>query len=124
MQVSAINGGLNCIDDSAACLAKRRAALTEIMNDKTGKWVERAPTANADASGVRLFAFKQRKRELDCRQLRIGYTEASGAPARLRASKNPQLTPARVSRGAILGEEVARELKREIRRRKCMPGVT
>jgi len=120
---SGLSAGLNCVDDSTQCLAKRRSALVEIMQDGSGKWVERPPTANADASGVRLFAFKQRKKQLNCRQLRVGYAEARGARQRLRASTNPQLTPARVSRAAILGDEVAKELKREIRRRKCRPGV-
>ncbi len=119
-----LSAGLNCVDDSAQCLARRRTALSEIMQDKHGKWIEQPPNARADASGVRLFAYKQRKRELNCRQLRIGYAEARGARQRLRAANSPDLTPALVSRGAILGDEVARELKREIRRRKCKPGVT
>lgn len=111
--------GLNCVDDSERCLSERRTALNAIMKDKSGDWVNHAPTASSDASGVRLFAFKQRKRQLNCRQLRIGYIEASTARQRLRNSGDPKLTPALISRGAILGDEVARELKREIERRRC-----
>ena len=111
--------GVNCVDDSAQCLAERRTALNAIMNDKSASWVNQPPTANTDASGVRLFAFKQRKRQLNCAQLRIGYREASTARQRLRSSSNPELTPALISRGAILGDEVARELKREMKRRRC-----
>ncbi len=118
---SGVDAGLNCVDDSADCLNKRRLALAAIMSDKEATWVDRAPSANFDASGVRLFAFKMRKRELNCRQLRVGYDEAKGARARLRASPNPELTPALISRGAILGDEVARELNRELSRRKCGP---
>jgi hypothetical protein len=119
-----LSAGLNCVNDSSDCLAKRRAALTEIMSDKSAKWIEQPATARADASGVRLFAYKQRRRELDCRQLRIGYLEARGARQRLRAARGTELTPALISRGAILGDEVARDLKQEIRRRNCKPGVS
>lgn len=111
--------GANCVDDSARCLAERRTALNAIMSDKSASWINQAPTATTDASGVRLFAFKQRKRQLNCAQLRTGYREASTARQRLRSSNNPKLTPALISRGAILGDEVARELKREMKRRKC-----
>ena len=111
--------GANCVDDSAQCLAERRTALNAIMNDKSASWVNQQPTATTDASGVRLFAFKQRKRHLNCAQLRSGYREASTARQRLRSSNNPALTPALISRGAILGDEVARELKREMKRRRC-----
>ena len=111
--------GANCVDDSARCLAERRTALNTIMADKSDSWVNQPPSATTDASGVRLFAFKQRKRQLNCAQLRIGYREASTARQRLRSSNNPDLTPALISRGAILGDEVARELKREMKRRRC-----
>ena len=116
---SGLNASLNCVDDSANCLRQRRAALTRIMSDPSAKWINEPPTANADASGVRLFAYKKRKRQLSCGQLRIGYAEAKGARQRLRASSNQQLTPALISRGALLGDEVAGELRREMRRRGC-----
>ena len=118
-----LSSGLNCVDDSAQCMAKRKAALAQIMSDKSNAWVDERPAAQADASGVRLFAFKKRKRQLNCRQLKVGYLEAKSARQRLRASNDPRLTPALISRGAILGDEVAKELKREIRRRGCKPVV-
>ena len=113
--------GLNCVDDSPRCLAERRTALTAMMSDTSSTWIENPPTATADASGVRLFAYKKRKKNLNCRQLKIGYGEAKGARERLNKTKNPSLTPALRARGAILGDEVARELKRELERRKCQP---
>lgn len=113
------SSGLNCVDDSDRCLAQRRSALDGIMRDKSNSWVEQRPSAASDASGVRLFAFKKRKRALNCRQLKIGYLEAKSARQRLRASNDPRLTPALISRSAILGDEVAIELKREMRRRGC-----
>lgn len=111
--------GVNCVDDSEFCLAERRQALKEIMADKSMNWVDEKPTARSDASGVRLFAFKQRKRQLNCRQLGIGYREASSASGRLRSANSPALTPDLVSRGVILSDEVAKELQREIKRRRC-----
>ncbi|MGI9422399.1 MAG: hypothetical protein ACR2PA_04345 [Hyphomicrobiaceae bacterium] len=114
-----VDAGLACVDDSPRCLSRRRVALNQIMGDSSGKWIERPPSASSDASGVRLFAFKQRKRQLTCTQLATGYVEASGARNRLRASNDPRLTPALISRGAILGDEVAKELKREMKRRRC-----
>ena len=111
--------GVNCVDDSEFCLTERRQALNEIMADKSMNWVGEKPTARSDASGVRLFAFKQRKRKLDCRQLRVGYLEANSAPGRLRSANSPALTPDLVSRGVILSQEVAKELKREMKRRRC-----
>ena len=63
--------------------------------------------------------FKQRKRKLDCRQLRVGYLEATSAPERLRSANSAALTPDLVSRGVILSDEVAKELRREMKRRRC-----
>ncbi len=111
--------GVNCVDDSEFCLAERRQALKEIMADKSMNWVDEKPTARSDASGVRLFAFKQRKRQLNCRQLGIGYREATSASGRLRSANSPALTPDLVSRGVILSDEVAKELQRELKRRRC-----
>ncbi|MGI9524090.1 MAG: hypothetical protein ACR2PG_20845 [Hyphomicrobiaceae bacterium] len=113
--------GLNCVDDSPRCLNERQTALTAMVSDTSRTWIETPPTATADASGVRLFAYKKQKKNLNCRQLRIGYGEAKGARERLRTAKNPQLTPALKARSAILGDEVARELRREMKRRKCQP---
>ena len=121
LPLNGLNAGLNCVDDSADCLNKRQIALAEIMADTKKEWMEQPATANADASGVRLFAYKMQKKTLNCAQLRQGYAEATGARSRLRAANNPKLKPAVVSRGAMLGDEVALELKREIRKRRCKP---
>ena len=119
LQSGTLSAGLNCIDDSVRCLAKRRKALDALMADSTGHWIEQPPSPNADASGVRLFGYKKKKRTLTCGQLRIGYAEASSVRTRMRASKSPELTPALISRSSLLGDEVARELKSEMRRRRC-----
>ncbi|MEM6496926.1 MAG: hypothetical protein AAF709_09410, partial [Pseudomonadota bacterium] len=66
-----------------------------------------------------LFAFMKKRKLLSCQQLRIGYIEARGARQRLRQSAGAGLTPAQISRGAILGDEVARTLRKEMRRKRC-----
>ena len=114
-----LTAGLNCIDDSASCLAKRRQALDAIIADQTNEWIDKPATANSDASGVRLFAFRLKKKDLTCRQLRLGYKEAKSARSRLKTAESPQLTPALVSRGAMFADEVALELNREIKMRDC-----
>ena len=113
------SSGLKCVDDSDRCLASRKAALTEIMADKEMRWINEPASASSDASGVRLFAFMKKRKLLSCQQLRIGYIEARGARQRLRQSTGAGLTPAQISRGAILGDEVARTLRKEMRRKRC-----
>ena len=109
--------GLYCVDDSQGCISERSAALSRMLADPKRSWVRQpAPTA-AYASGVRLFAFKQRKRELSCDELVIGRKEADAGPQILRGPDGKALTLSQVSRGVMLSQEVSRELNTEIRRR-------
>ena len=112
--------GLNCIDDSAACIAHRQTALRILMNDRQRTWIHRPPTAEAYASGVRLFAYKKSKKALTCGELGIGIREASGARVSLRRAA-ARLSPAQIARSAMLGDEVSRELSRENKHR-CKKG--
>jgi hypothetical protein len=109
--------GLACVDDSKQCIEQRSAALKSIMGDRERKWVREPATPEAYASGVRLFAFKERKRELTCDELAIGRREAEAAAGTLRGPGSARLTPAQVSRGVMLGTEVSRELTAEQKRR-------
>ncbi|HUS96956.1 MAG TPA: hypothetical protein VMX97_09480 [Hyphomicrobiaceae bacterium] len=111
--------GLACVDDSPRCIDQRRIALQSIMGDRSRRWIKQPPTAAAYASGVRLFAFMKQRRSLNCHELQTGYGEAKAARPVLRAAASQGLTPAQISRGAMLGDEVAGQLKREIRRRGC-----
>ena len=113
-----VRAGLGCVDDSARCRTKRRDALAALLADKTRSWVRQPADASAYASGVRLFAFKKRKQELNCSELSIAVKEARAARPILRAAA-AQLTPAQIARGAMLGDEVGKELVQESRRRKC-----
>ena len=110
--------GLQCVDDSAHCVAQRSATLRVMLADPQRRWVREPATPSAYASGVRLFAFKQKKRELTCDELAIGQREAEAAAGTLRGPGGAGLTPAQISRGVMFGEEVARELANE-RRRRC-----
>lgn len=103
---------LNCVDDSPQCVSYRQNALRTMVADKSKAWVKQPADANAHASGVRLFALRQRRRELSCDELAHGRREAEAAPNVLRANAG-RLTHAQVARGVILAGEVGRDLARE-----------
>jgi hypothetical protein len=107
-----VSGSLNCVDDSPQCVSQRQAALRTLVADKNRTWVKQPADASAHASGVRLFALRQKRRELSCDELAHGKREADTAPAVLRAN-NGRLTHAQVARGVILAGEVSRDLGRE-----------
>jgi len=103
---------LHCVDDSPQCVASRQSALRTMVADKNKTWVKQPADASAHASGVRLFALRQRRRDLTCDELAHGRREADAAPAVLRANAG-KLTHAQVARGVILAGEVSRDLARE-----------
>lgn len=109
----------DCVDDTPACVERRSAALKEMMGDKKHAWVREPANAHSYAAGVRLFAFKSRKRDLSCDELAHGKREADGAPAALSGPESGGLTPAQKSRGTLLAVEVSKELATEMRRRGC-----
>lgn len=113
--------GMSCLDDSAHCIAQRKAALRNIVTRSDRHWVRDPATVQSYASGVRLFAFKTKKKELTCNELQVGRREADGAARVLRGPEGRSLSPAQISRGVMLGEEVSRELAREHARR-CRRG--
>lgn len=108
--------GLSCVDDSAHCISQREKVFDAYMSDKSRSWLKQPPNAEAYASGVRLFAMSKKRKELSCEELAHGRREAEAGPGVLRSSGG-KLTPAQVSRGAMLSSEVARELSREHDRR-------
>jgi hypothetical protein len=108
--------GLGCIDDSVECINRRKATLRHLVDDPGRTWIKEPATPEAYASGVRLFAFKAKKRDLSCAELQHGRKEADAARAAL-TSAGKSLTPMQVARGAMLAQEVGRELKTEYNRR-------
>lgn len=113
--IEVTNTGLTCVDDSKECIDRRGAALRAMMTDKSRSWIKEPATPAAYASGVRLFAYKSRKRDLSCEELAHGKREADAAPQVLRGAAG--LSPAQVSRSAMLAGEVSRELAAEMKRR-------
>jgi hypothetical protein len=111
------NAGLGCIDDSPRCIAERKQVLDGFMADKTRSFVRQAPTPTAYASGVRLWAFKSRKRELTCEELGIARREADAAAPTLRGPGGAGMTQAQISRGIMLAQDVGKELGNEHGRR-------
>jgi len=109
----------DCVDDSPACVERRGAALKEMLADPKRRWVREPASAHSYAAGVRLFAFRSRKRELSCDELAHGKREADTAPAALNGPESGGLSPAQKSRGAMLAAEVSKELATEMRRRGC-----
>ena len=110
------NAGLGCVDDSAECISRRQATLRHLVDDKSRSWIKESPTPEAYASGVRLFAYKTKKKELTCEELKRGKLEADTARTSL-VSVGNRLTPAQVSRSIMLAGEVGRELQNEFNRR-------
>lgn len=109
--------GMTCVDNSEECVNRRQTTLRYLENDTDRAWIKQRPPPEAYASGVRLFAFRKKKKELTCGELAHGRREADNAPAVLRGPSGAKLTTAQVSRGVILASEVSRELAREMRRR-------
>lgn len=109
--------GLACVDDSQRCIDQRMASFKGLMSDRDRRWIREPATPQAYASGVRLFAYKGRKKELTCEELAIGKREADAAPGVLRGQNAAGLSPAQISRGTMLSSEVSKELALESRRR-------
>jgi hypothetical protein len=111
------SSGLTCVDDSPDCVDRRQKTLRYLVDDKDRAWIAAHPPPEAYASGVRLFALKDKKKDLTCDELARGRDEADRAPGVLRGPEGVNLTPAQKSRGIMLASEVSRELGAEIKRR-------
>lgn len=110
-------GGMSCLDDSPECVDQRQNALKSMLADKDRTWLKEPATAEAHASGVRLFAFRSKKGEMSCEELSYARKEAEGAPKVLKASQG--LSPAQISRASLFAVEVNKELTTEMRKRRC-----
>ena len=109
--------GMECIDDTKACIDERQGALKSLLADRNRDWIRQPAIPLAYASGVRLFAYRVKKRELTCDELALGRREADAAPAALRGLSATGLSTAQIARGSILATEVGRELTKEFQRR-------
>lgn len=109
--------GLSCVDDTNHCISQREKVFDGYMADKSRAWVKQPVTPTAYASGVRLFAYSKRKKEMSCDELAHGKREADGASGALRGPGGSGLTPAQISRGVMLAGDVSRELSKELQKR-------
>jgi hypothetical protein len=109
---------VGCVDDTRRCLDKRKADLEAIMADKSRRWIAQPATPATYASGIRMFAFMKLKKKLTCHELQIGLDEAGRARASLNSARN-HLTNGQIARGALLGDEVATHMRKEMKRRRC-----
>lgn len=111
--------GLSCIDDSPDCVDQRQVTLKSMLADEKRAWVREPTSPQAHASGVRLFAFRSRKKELSCEELAIGRREADSVPKALKGPEGKSMSLAQVSRTTMLAAEVSKELAAEMRARRC-----
>jgi hypothetical protein len=113
------SAGLTCLDDSSECLERRQVTLNAYLTDPDRKWIAEPPSAQANASGVRLFAFRSRKKELSCEQLAHGRREADSVAKSLHGPDGKEFSPALVARATLFASEVSKELGAEMRARRC-----
>ena len=111
--------GLSCVDDTQECVRRRQVTLKSYLADSDRAWVKEPATAQAHASGVRLFAFRNRKRELSCEELAQGRREAESVAKSLLGPEGREFPPAVISRATLLAAEVSKELSAEMRARRC-----
>lgn len=111
--------GLSCIDDSAECVGQRQATLKSMLDDQDRKWVKEGTSPTAHVSGVRMFAFRSRKKELSCDELALGRREADSVAKTLRGPEGKSMSPAQISRANMFAAEVSKELTAEMRARRC-----
>src|SRR4029077_12032132 len=100
-------------------VARAKVPLKTMTGDQARKWVRESATPQAHASGVRLFAFRSRKKEMSCEELAIARREADSVPKALKGPEGKSMSPAQVSRTNMLAAEVSRELAAEMRARRC-----
>ncbi len=105
-----------CLDDSKDCIEQRMARLKAMLDDKSRSWVNEQPTPQSYASGVRLFAYRATKSQLDCRELHAGTTETQKAKATLASTHIPGLAKDQLAKVKALNDQVHEELAREYRR--------
>jgi len=111
--------GLSCVDDSQDCLRQRQVTLKSYLADSDRAWIKEPATPQAHASGVRLFAFRSRKKDLSCEELAQGRREAEAAAKVLRGPEGKTFSPGLIARATLLAAEVGKELGAEMRARRC-----
>jgi hypothetical protein len=81
------------------------AELKKLVKDPKRDWIGRAQSAEAYATGTRLFAYRALRKTLTCNELERALAEIDAAA--------PSLEPSRYARAHALMREVAQELGSE-----------
>jgi hypothetical protein len=110
------SGHITCLDDTPECIGRRQGLVRQLTGDNSRSWLKEPATPEAYASGVRLYAMKNKKKDMSCDELQRAKVETDGAATALRAAGN-RLTPAQISRGIMFAGDVGRELSNEMGRR-------
>jgi hypothetical protein len=111
--------GLACLDDTPQCIEQRQSTLKTMLADKNHGWVKETATPQAHASGVRLFAFRSMKKDMNCEELAHARKEADSAGKSLHGPESKNLSPAQISRATLFAAEVSKELAAEMKTRRC-----
>lgn len=118
--ITSLSADLSCADDSRRCIQARARALRTLRADTSRAWLATPPSAAQYAAGVRMFALRKDRSALTCAQLKRGHAEAVRSPTVLRSEQSrAALTPAQISRGVMLADDVRRDLEREQRKKRC-----
>ncbi|MEL7544345.1 MAG: hypothetical protein AAGJ70_11280 [Pseudomonadota bacterium] len=107
-----------CIDDSQACISKRRATLNAMLADPQRRWVSTRPGPRVYATGVRLFAWRRTKTKLSCGELNAGIAETGRARQTL-AAPMPGASKTRIGQIIAMSDDVNSELKKAARGKRC-----
>jgi hypothetical protein len=98
---------LDCGSD-AACLSQLKA----LIEDPQRGWIGNLVPATEYARGVRLFAYRALRAQLNCNELILALAEIEAARKPL-ARPVPGVTPAQAARARMLSDEVEAELRTE-----------
>lgn len=110
------NTASGCVDDSKACIEKRGTALKGMLGDAKRSWVIRQETAASYATGVKLFAYRQKKTEMSCQELAHGREETRTAPQMLKPGSVSGMNDSRLAQVKDLSGQVSKELAKEFDR--------
>jgi hypothetical protein len=100
--------------EPATCATPQACAaeLKKLVSDPRRDWIGRPQSADAYASGTRLFAYRALRKKLSCRELKGAFEDASAAATLMQSPRHDQ--------ARALTTTVAHELKIE-RDRRCRP---
>ena len=105
------NPAAGCVDDSKHCIDKRMSTLKTMVSDQRRSWVYQQESPASYATGVKLFAYRATKAQLDMRRA-LAWSERDGrrgALAQVGLGPGHERQPARAgARYELAGQQGAR----------------